>query len=146
MILARRLARNGGRVYARAVATDALDAARAIRSYLPELLGDPGTAATIDARLAELLQAAHDGRPVTDAVTDVLAERSATRNWAARFLERGCPPDVVGPERGVPGGPPVSVLPAPRFVCPSGDFAWWQRAAGIEPPSCPSHGQPLVRG
>ena len=128
-----------------AVATDALDAARAIRSYLPELLGAPDASST-DARLAELLHAAQDGRPVTDAVVAVLAERPETRNWTAQFLERGSPPDVVGPERGVPGGPPVAVLPAPRFVCPSGDFAWWQRAAGIQPPNCPSHDQPLVRG
>jgi hypothetical protein len=146
IILARRVAHNWGRVYARAVATDALDAARAIRSYLPELLGESDAAASTDARLAALLHASQDGKPVTDAVAGVLAERSVTRNWAAHFLERGCPPDVVATERSVPGGPPVTVLPAPRFVCPSGDFAWWQRAAGVEPPNCPSHDQPLIRG
>ena len=126
---------------------DGLEAARAIRSYLVELLGDADAAASTDERLAELLRAAQRGDPVADAVDAVLAERPATRNWAARFLECGYPPDLAEVrERSVPGGGPVTILSAPRFVCPQGDYSWWQRLPGEEPPVCPSDGATLVPG
>jgi hypothetical protein len=123
-----------------------LELARAIRPYLPELLGEH--AAEVDRKLANLLAAAGRGAAVASAVLECLRERDATHGWGAAFLETGLPPDVAGLGTvwrhydPLPGeGAPVLV---DKYACPAGDYVWYRRSRGQSPPACPTHGRTLV--
>lgn len=131
---------------------DILEAARAIRPYIYELIEPPDEARIADEQLARLLADARSDADVRGGVTALLLQRPATRNWAARFIEDGLPPGFTTvPERTV-GSSTYSALPgygtvtsAARFACPQDDYVWWQRAAGQPVPPCPTHGPGLVR-
>ena len=117
---------------------DLLDAARAIRPYLPSLL-DESAAAEVDSSLAALL--ASGG--TEDAVLAELEGHEATAEWTAAFLEHGAPPELaVVRERDFTElaghGEPVR---APKYICPEGDFVWYRHAVGQQPPRCPTHGK-----
>jgi hypothetical protein len=124
-----------------------LETARAIRAYLPELRANDS--AEVDATIAALLIRSSRGEDVTTAVLGVLRADENTWQWFIEFAPKGLPADVAGlAERGFApapgGGEPVSI---PRFVCPVGnDYLWYRRAVGQQPPVCPTHGVPLVRG
>lgn len=116
-----------------------LEAARAIRPYLPTLL-DAEPAAQIDGALAALLAAG--GHDAEDRILVELDRHNATRDWAAGYIELGLPPDLAQyAERSfseAPGyGDPVRI---PKFDCPHGDYAWYRHDVGEEPPRCPTHG------
>lgn len=117
---------------------DILEAARAIRGYLSELLGaEP--AARVDAALTVLL--ASGGDDVEDRIIEEFDRHDTTRDWAATFLELGMPPDLAQYGERVfavtPGhGDAVRI---PKFACPRGDYSWYRHAVGEEPPLCPSH-------
>src|SRR5262245_22537874 len=70
-----------------------LDAARAIRPYLPRLIGP--RADDVDRDLAQLLNRASSGELVDDEILAQLRRNPATHDWTAAFLERGHPPDVT---------------------------------------------------
>lgn len=123
-----------------------IEAARAIRAYLPELVGT-AEAETIDRQLVDLLARAQDDPACVERILELLGRRDATAEWTAVLLESGYPPDVrelvEQRERyaGLAGhGEPP---PAPRrYACPEGDFVRWRR--GAEPlPTCPEHGLAL---
>lgn len=118
-----------------------LDAARAIRPYLTELR--PLDAGAVDATLASMLAEEN-----AVAILDLLRGESATWQWFLDFAKTGLPPDIAATlERGgyepAPGhGEPVDL---PRFDCPLGDYTWYRRAIGQQPPNCPTHGVQLER-
>ena len=124
-----------------------LECARAIRLYLPDLLGAEEKANSVDLALAELLAQADQGHQVEERILDLLREPSDVHNWAAAFLQHGVPPDIVQyvdrssyqPPAG--DGDPVGAL---KYACPvAGDTLWWRRAIGQEVPRCLTHGVPL---
>jgi hypothetical protein len=111
---------------------DVLECARSIRPYLPELAG--AEAETIDRQLADLLAQAKAGESVDAQILELLTSRPKTRNWAAEFL---APKQVSKGFEQLPGS--SDAVSAPKFVCPQGDYVWYQRSIGIPIPVCPSH-------
>ncbi|MEU1012562.1 hypothetical protein [Streptomyces sp. NPDC005890] len=126
-----------------------LDVARAIRPYLPGLVGED--APRLDLRIVALLDRARDGVDVGEAVLELLGESPATLAWAASVLEdeRHLPPDLqhravrsgdksgYSPLANPHGGDPVD---AQRYLCPEdGAYAWWRTSVGQEIPGCPDH-------
>ncbi|MFF3913984.1 hypothetical protein ACFYZB_10935 [Streptomyces sp. NPDC001852] len=128
-----------------------LDAARAIRPYLPDLLSfAPELATRIDDELARLLQKGA-GPDSADLVRGVLEGNPVTEVWVSQFLEFDVPPEFVpGGTRGSvtpgPAGDGETLRPGPKFVCPvGGDFVWWRRHVGQDVPRCATHGVILVK-
>jgi hypothetical protein len=119
-----------------------LDAARAIRPFLQELV--PLEAAELDKHLADLLAQAVQGEKVTNKIVKGLSNRDSTREWVAQFLKEGAPPVSRASGSLPPPGDPKPVL-APKYVCPQGDYTWYQMSAGSIIPSCPTHHVSLVR-
>ncbi|MEU1183845.1 hypothetical protein ABZ464_40725 [Streptomyces sp. NPDC005820] len=122
---------------------DLLEAARAIRPYLEELVGED--AAAYDGALGRLLADAHEGLDVDAPLSALLSSNEDISVWIGMVrhdpLRR--PPEHQ-PIRGygdLPGpGEPVS---AERYVCPGGDFVWYRPTAGVPVPACPDHGAVL---
>jgi hypothetical protein len=122
-----------------------LEAARAIRPALPALLPAPGDqAAVVDRNVAELLARARSGAYVEDELLAVFAADHRLQDWVSFFLAHGLPREVsVDVTRGGVGemmaghGEP---LPARRYVCPAGDFVYYERAVTAAVPRCPEHG------
>lgn len=116
---------------------DVLECARSIRPYLLELLG--AEAETVDRQLADLLALSTTRTPVTTKILELLKSHPKTRQWAAEFLapqqmSKGL--ELRGYQR-LPGS--SAAVSAPKYVCPQGDYVWYQRSMGIAIPSCPSH-------
>jgi hypothetical protein len=135
-----------------------LDAARAIRGDLPDLLGSTGErsslGARLDAELAALLAAADLGADVTGEILDRLNGLPVTQAWTLAFLSYGVPPDLAVSGRdasaaGLPlggGGPPGSGerVRATKYRCPvGGDTVWFRRSVGQQVPTCRTHGRVL---
>ena len=132
-----------------------LDAARSIRPYLVDLVGD--RALDVDRRIVLLLIRADAGHDVDEDLLGVLTETPATQEWAASVIEndRHLPPDLqhlqerdaVGPPlayRAVPNpyGEPVD---AERYTCPvDRNYVWWRRHVGQEVRQCPDHPSVLL--
>ncbi len=66
-------------------AQDVLEAARAIRPHLSELV--PPDAEDVDNRLGRLIQRAEGGQDVKLEILELLSERETTRDWADKLLE-----------------------------------------------------------
>lgn len=114
------------------------EAARAIRPYLPDLVGERAEAT--DHELAALL-ADVESQGTDERILVLLEAERATREWAAAFFTNRCPPDIAEiTERAfgeLPGhGEPVA---ATKFECPQGDYVWYRRAVGQAVPACPTH-------
>jgi hypothetical protein len=126
-----------------AVAEDLLlEAARAVRPHLYELLPAP-EAAEVDRALAEALsrepgEPAHEpGGPDHERVAAILRGSAAVHAWVAEFVTEA----VDAPHeryQGLPGDPRPG---APvRYACPEGaDFVFYRRSPAIEVPRCPTH-------
>lgn len=125
-----------------------LEAARAIRAYLPDLLGD--AALEVDRSIADLFSAGAGGAQITQGLARVLTEHTETREWTAQLLSNGklLPPEIsVLIDRGAappPGDP--GVVSAVRYVCPQGDYVRYRTSVSEQVPSCPTHGATLGRG
>ncbi len=118
------------------------EAARAIRPYLGELVGD--AAARLDSMIADLLEAAGSGHDVTPELWSLLTSTTATETWVAQVLSDPLhrPPELQSRvTRGYeppPGeGTPV---PASRYACPRWDYVWYRITVGTPVPRCPTHG------
>lgn len=122
-------------------------AAEAIRPHLDILLPSD-SAATMDRQTDKLLQAAESGRDVSEELLAVLNSTAATRDFTRDFLDERTSDDVqdrdVPTRRGrrPPGSPAVA---ATRWVCPHGDYDWFQVTKADRPGTCPVHDVPLVR-
>ena len=120
---------------------DIIDAARTIRPYLPELVGNEADA--YDREIAGLIAEAQAGHDVDGELLAVLSRSQATHTWAARVLEndRHLPPDIqriadrsYEPLAGV--GEPVA---AERYLCPRGDYVRYRISISDPAPVCPTH-------
>ncbi len=122
-----------------------LEAARAIRPYLAELVGPD--ADRVDEELAALLARSRDGEhgEVEGLILDCLMRNPATHDWAARFLIHQRPADAGTGQRGYdPLGGEGELVAALRFACPEGgDTVWYRRSVGQKPPICTTHGLTL---
>jgi len=121
---------------------DILEAARSIRPYLPDLVGEP-TADHLDQQLADLLTQTDTQPPIDNRILEILAAQDITRDWLAGFLQDKQQPDALRSWSPLPGDP--SMVSAPKFVCPQGDYVWHRLRVGIESPRCPTHDVPLER-
>lgn len=124
-----------------------IEVARAIRSFLPGLVG--AAADGCDAALRGLLERGRAGDDVRGDILAVLSRWSATQDWAVSMLTDPLrrPPGLQNPsERSfsrLPGlGDPVDVQ---RYACPrDGDYVWYRTSVGMKIPECPDHGEILV--
>ncbi|MEW6497220.1 MAG: hypothetical protein AB1589_32665 [Cyanobacteriota bacterium] len=114
---------------------DVIEGARAIRSYLPELL-EPEAAVLVDQKLANLLAEAKAEKSVDKQILELLKSYTTTRNWLAEFLS---PKQVSKGYQRLPGS--SQAISAQKYVCPEGDYIWYQRSIGMPTPTCPTHGE-----
>jgi hypothetical protein len=127
-----------------------LEAARAIRPYLPDLVGP--VADQLDRRIAELLAAAAQGENVAAAVRSLLVSQEATGGFVVEVLADAPSyrPPYLQPgylrSRGLQplAGDVGPVLHVGKFACPHGDYVWYRPAVSIPIPPCPSHGPGLT--
>jgi hypothetical protein len=121
-----------------------LEAARAIRPFLAELVGSD--ADRVDRELAALLARSHDDEDgdVERLILGCLMRSPATHDWAARFLTDQGRDGAGGRQRGYsPVGGDGEPVAAPRFACPEGDTVWYRHSVGQQPPICTTHGLAL---
>ena len=131
-----------------------LEAARAVRPYLEDLVGRR-SAVDLDGRIAAILHQAERGEDVTEPLRELLGGSEGTAAFLAEVLADAPdfrPPDVQpafagGPLRGfdpLPGDPDP-VIHAGKYVCPQGDFVWYRPSVGTPIADCPSHGPVLIK-
>jgi hypothetical protein len=127
-----------------------LEAARAIRPYLKDLVDDAAVAGNLDRRIAEELTGQADQTATADRLRALLEEHEDTTWFMSRVLTdkpRYRQPyhqptlrrDIVSPA-GDPG-----LVEADRYACPVGDYVWYRPDVGTPIPNCPSHHIPLAR-
>jgi hypothetical protein len=127
-----------------------LEAARAIRPYLTDLVG-PTEAAVLDRQIADLL---HDLTNTTETAAQLrtLLHRQEDTGW---FLDRVLadwphyrpPYQQSAQHRDLPRpAGDISHVEADRYVCPEGDYVWYRPEVGTRIPKCPDHHLPLTRG
>jgi hypothetical protein len=121
------------------------EAARAIRPYLTELIGD--RAPRFDDEVAALLAAVAQGDDVTDPLRLLLRSDEATEEWLDEVLADPLrrPPDhqpvVTRNYDSLIGlGAPVD---AGKYACPHGDYVWYRPYVGVAIPPCATHGLTL---
>jgi hypothetical protein len=127
-----------------------LEAARAIRPYLKDLIDDPAVAGNLDRRIAEQFTDQAD-QAATASRLRVLLEKQEDTAW---FMNRVLtdkphyrPPyhqpayqrDIVSPAGD------FGLIEADRYVCPAGDYVWYRPDIGTPVPDCPDHHIPLAR-
>ena len=138
-----------------------VEAARAIRPYLDELVG-PRAAAGLDRRLAETLLDPADTPERTAerarGLRGLLGAHPATRRFLTEVLTD--PPWFRPPYQqpryhrapdgrrttgsaGLLGDPHPTG--ATRYTCPRGDYVWYRPDIGTPVPDCPTDQVPLVR-
>ena len=126
-----------------------LEAARAIRPYLNDLVG-PALAATIDDRIAEEINGAAGPAETVSRLRALMEEHDDTSWFLTRVLADQSlhrPPYHQQVRlRGVvsPAGDPY-LVEADRFACPRGDYAWYRPEVGAPVPDCPTHHLSLIR-
>ena len=107
------------------------EAVRAIRSYLPELVGPDADA--LDRPIADLLAAAGRGEKVSAALWSLLDSDEATRAFATKVLADAPqyrPPDLQPDDLRGPGMQPLPgdvgpVRHAGSYSCSHGDYVWY---------------------
>lgn len=128
---------------------DLFEAARTIRSELPDLLA-PETAKSLDNRLAELLnQVPFDLRDlhyetisaIATQIEEYLNTHESTKTWLQSFLI-----DSSNNQRksfeALPGN--ASYVATDKYICPHGDYRWSRRSVGQPIPRCPTHNLSLI--
>lgn len=127
-----------------------LEAARAIRPYLAELVGP--AAAELDGRIAALLNAdvAH-GEDLAD-LYELLNANIATSAFLRAVL-RDAPlyrPPAVQPNTLRSGYIPLAgnvdvVMHLGKYVCERGDWTWYRLSSSGDVHPCPTHGPGLLK-
>lgn len=116
-----------------------LDAAIAIRHYLPVLVGSD--AQELDDKLSELITLCKQGEGKEPLILEILSSNETTWKWVGQFLEVvECFSGTSGFER-LPG---ITNLSAPKYVCPHGDYSWFRYDVSEEIPVCKTHKLRLV--
>ncbi len=123
-------------------ADDVIEAARAVRVYLSQLVPDP---MAVDARLAALLGLETPGWEAEMEILDVLRSTEDLRAWTAAFMTGRAPPQISATRTAGVDIRVSSPVSFERFVCPSGDFSWYRFLPGERAPPCPTHSLPLQR-
>ena len=127
---------------------DVLQAAKAIRPYLAELLERPDANAMGD-RLELALNASTDTAAQQAEIRRVLSVAEPTREWLRLYLEEQKPVaeilSIIRTYHPLPGK--AGVVASPRYRCPvaSCHQMWYRREVGTEVPNCPIHGVQMVR-
>jgi hypothetical protein len=128
-----------------------LEAARVIRPNLIELVGP--AADELDAQIAKLLTEHAAGQDVTTKLCSILNEGEATSDFLEVVLAdapRYRPPIVVDADLRTRGYTPlpgdIGAPQADRYICPQGDYVWYQLAVGAAIPLCKTHQTALVPG
>ena len=127
---------------------DVLQAAKAIRPYLAELLERPDANAMGD-RLELALNATTDTAAQQAEIRRVLSVAEPTREWLRLYLEEQKPAaeilSIIRTYHPLPGK--AGVVASPRYRCPvaSCHQTWYRREVGAEVPNCPIHGVQMVR-
>lgn len=120
---------------------DYIEAARTIRSYLPDLV-DSEEAQSIDAQLADLLN--QSDQDVENQILETLCSTEATRQWTVEFLESETLAQFKAYQP-IPGNPSQPISGMIKYVCPYGDFVYYQRQEGETIPLCKTHNCALER-
>jgi hypothetical protein len=135
---------------------DVLNAARAIRPHLTELLGTQ--AEEVEQQLRALLTQADAGEDVEIEIFDLLGEHEPTRKWMKDALEDKKIPSGEKSYSLIPRLEPQVVNPNQRVskltihVCPNespcncGKYpdGWMPSMKGDRIPKCPTHHKPLI--
>jgi len=116
-----------------------IQAARAIRPRLPELI--PDDAPRFDQLLIALLAKNDAGQDVVTDVQDLLWTRDATRVWLIEFVSERQAPHVERGFQTLPGRTEVGTKASHR--CQNCGFEWAPQQVGEQPPStCRNCGRP----
>ena len=128
--------------------TGILEAARAVRPYLSELVGP--AAGQLDTRIAALLNESATGAADPDALRVLLDAEAATRIFLQAVLDDAPyfrPPEVQFDVRRTgyqkPPGKMNTVLHLGKYICPGGDYVWYRLSESAAVPPCPTHGPGL---
>lgn len=127
-----------------------LEAARAIRPYLKDLVDDPAAAGILDRRIAEQLTGPADRAAAATRLRALLEGQEDTAWFLSRVLsdKPHYRPPYYQPayQRSIvsPAGD-VSQVEADRYTCPRGDYVWYRPEIGTPVPDCPDHHIPLAR-
>lgn len=121
------------------------EVAKAIRPFLPELVGEQSV--RLDRELATLLADPADDVP--EKIADLLRSNPSTHAWAAEALGDPLlrPPQFQDRrERTFEPLPGVGVpVPAVRYMCPvDGNYVWYRPDVATPVPACPDHSTALV--
>ncbi|MFB4285512.1 hypothetical protein ACBJ59_60370 [Nonomuraea sp. MTCD27] len=129
---------------------DLLEAARTVRPYLPDLIGD--AAPQVDQEICRLLDAARAGADVAFELNATLSQTMALHLWKEEVLadELHRPPELqsrtVRRSAGRPSPGDGEDIDATKYVCPvERDYIWWRQSPGDQVKLCPDHEVPLVR-
>jgi len=118
---------------------EVLEAARAIRPHIHELMGEH--AASAERELDRLLAEADQGRDVALDLVRFFAASEPTRRWAKQLLDV---PPALRSYASLPG--PLQHVTVPSYRCPEQHGEIWYRFSVGEPvPFCPEHGVELER-
>jgi hypothetical protein len=126
-----------------------LEAARAIRPYLGDLVAPP-LASAIDDRIASEFNSTASPAEIVGRLRALLEEHEDTAWFLTRVLADSSlrrPPYLQRTRyRGItsPPGDPFLVA-ADRLVCPRGDYVWYRPEIGAPVPACPTHQLALIR-
>ncbi|BDM79207.1 hypothetical protein [Acaryochloris marina] len=111
-----------------------LECACTIRGHLPNLFSQDTY--LIDKKIAQLVENINSGEPQHDQLLDLLVSFQETKEWVAEFLSLNAVskgydhlPDSIG------------LIDSKKFICPYGDFIWYQRNSSQKVPRCPTHGE-----
>jgi len=126
-----------------------LEAARAIRPYLGDLVG-PAVAGMLDRRIADQFTSPANRTDMASRLRTLLEEQEDTAWFLSRVL--GDKPLYRPPyhqpthQRGIisPAGDP-GLVEADRYACPRGDYVWYRPDIGTPVPDCPTHRISLTR-
>lgn len=125
-----------------------LQAARAIRPYLPALL-DIAVAHRLEQQLNSLLPTVADESDADQQILALLQEQAVTREWLRLYLEEQRPAeDILKQMRTYyPLSENKGAIASPRYLCPvaSCNRDWYRHRPEEAIPECPIHGVPMVR-
>jgi len=132
-----------------------IEAARAIRAYLPLLLGPPA-AATLDGRLTDELTGMSDDPAATARRLRALLGGQEDTAWFLGEVLRDAPefrppyhrPRYTRRQAGGTAAPAGDIGPvgAARYTCPQGDYVWYRPDIATPVLACPTHQVALARG